>query len=115
MKKLIIAAALLFPLTAFAGEHNHGESDRGKDGHHRGSGPRMEHVIETLDLNDTQKEQIAVIFSEHREKMKGLREETENKVHAILTAEQQSKLDEMKEKRREKRKERRDQRGHTDD
>lgn len=103
MKKLLIATCIMLPLAAFAGDkkHSHPDSPFG--------GPRMEKVVDALELNDNQKAQVEQIFKMHREKMQSLREDTENQVNAVLTEEQRKKLDKMKEKRKEKRNERKEQ------
>jgi len=97
MKKLLIAACIMLPLAAFAGDKKHRHSDAPF------SGARMDKVVEALELTDNQKTQVEQIFKMHREKMKSLRENTENQVNAVLTEEQRTKLDKMKEKRHQKR------------
>lgn len=104
MKKLLIATCIMLPLAAFAGDkkHPHPDSPFG--------GPRMEKIVEKLELTDSQKIQVDQVFKAHREKMQSLREETENKMNAILTAEQRTTLNEMKERRHERRDERKEKR-----
>ncbi|MBQ0754910.1 MAG: hypothetical protein KBT87_11935 [Gammaproteobacteria bacterium] len=104
MKNLLIATCIMLPLAAFAGDKKNPHSDSPF------GGPRMEKVVEALELTDSQKNQVEQVFKTHREKMQSLREETENNVNAILTADQRQKLDKMKEKRHDKRDERKEKR-----
>ncbi len=105
MKKTLIAVALLLPLSAYAGDKAKDKKDREGGPMH---GPRMEHIMEELDLTDDQRTRMQAIFRNHHDKMTALREQTEAEVSKILTPEQQAKLDKMKQKRREKWEERKE-------
>lgn len=103
MKKAIIALLLVLPMSAFAGER-----DREQDPMH---GPRMEQMMEKLELSESQRSQMADIMKRHHDKMMVLREATEAEVDKILTREQRQKLDNMKEKREERRQQRMEKEG----
>lgn len=101
MKKLIIALALTLPLAAYAGDKRGGDHDEMASRH-------MDMMAKDLDLTDAQRDQISIIFDDHRSRMKALREETEARVNEVLTPEQQAKAEKMRDKRREKWEERKE-------
>ena len=97
MKRALIPLLMLLPLTAMASPDAPPPS--GPGGH---QGPRMEMMMDQLNLTDAQREQIKQIFEAHRGKMQALREDTEKQINAILTPEQRAKMDEMRKKREER-------------
>lgn len=75
----------------------------------------MHHMTKSLDLTDTQQEQVKAIFESKKpemealhEQMKALRESTNTEIKAILNDEQKAKFEEQLERREEKRQKHRD-------
>jgi Spy/CpxP family protein refolding chaperone len=87
-KILILTAALILPLNAFA--HNCGEGDKGFPEH------RLEHLTKELSLSDDQKAKLEVVFKEQHEKFKAFHEESNNRVKEVLSPEQIAKWEAMK-------------------
>lgn len=95
-KILTIALALALPLTvaAFPG---------GDDGDFKGhKGDRAEHLAKKLDLTAEQKQQLTLVFEEQHAKREALRQETDQRMQAVLTLEQMAKFEELKKQRHEK-------------
>lgn len=74
-------------------------------------GKGADRMKEFLGLNDTQVSQVEVIMQEQKAKMDALREETDQRVMAVLTPEQATKFQEMKQKRQERMENRREHTG----
>ncbi|GAA5110785.1 Spy/CpxP family protein refolding chaperone [Alloalcanivorax gelatiniphagus] len=68
----------------------------------------VEHMAKELDLNADQQARIKTIMEEQGKKMRALHDETESRVKAVLTPEQQAKAEAMRDKRREKWEERKE-------
>lgn len=92
---IAIIVALTLPLTAVA---DTGEC-KGDLDHYRAK--RIERLDKTLSLTDDQKSKLEILFKQKGEKFKALREETQSQLKAILTPEQYTKLQEMKQRRHE--------------
>jgi len=92
-----ILFALIFPLTAVASP---GGYDKGDSEQYRAK--KIERLNQELSLTDEQKTQLEALFKEKGEKMKAVREETRSQLQTILTADQYSKLQELKKRRYEK-------------
>jgi len=98
-------AALLLAGTAFAqntktpkdkaGKEWKKDGQKNKHDKHKGAA-----LAKELELTDAQKEQFKTLKKESKEKEKALKAERKEKAQAILTADQQSKLAELKEKRK---------------
>lgn len=97
MNKTLIglALALSIPLTALA------EAGQ-KSQECRWHGPRMERLTKELNLTDQQKAQVETIFKEQKEKYKAIHEETRTRLKSVLTEEQMTKMDEMRQRRLER-------------
>lgn len=95
-KKLIgIVLALAFPLTVTANPGEH-QCD-----HEQYRAKKIERLDKELSLTDDQKSKIDTLFKQNGEKFKALREETQSQLKTILTPEQYSKLEELKQRRHE--------------
>lgn len=95
-KKLIgIVLALAFPLavTANPGEHKHD--------HEQHRAKKIERLDKELSLTDDQKSKVDTLFKQNGEKFKAIHEETQSQLKTILTPEQYSKLQEMKQRQQE--------------
>ena len=101
-KIAMLAMALALPLTvaAFPGGGGYSEGHRGD---------RFERLAKKLDLNDEQKGKLEAIFKEQREKFDAVRQETRVRMQSVLSPEQMTKLDELKQQRKEKWKKRREE------
>jgi len=92
MKKTALAIALSFAIPAAIAAGGMGsESDIGPP-----HGPNVERLAEKLNLTDEQKTQLESIFAEQGEKRRALREETRTQMQEVLTAEQLTQLNEMR-------------------
>lgn len=91
---LTLAFVTIFPLTAaaFPGAQGPGSEDHQQ--------PRIERLTQELQLTDEQKGKVEAIFKEQQDKFKALHEETHNKLGAVLTPEQLTKLDALKKQHR---------------
>lgn len=105
-KNLALAVVLSLPLVAFAGS-----PAPGPGGKHPGPGGHMERMAKELNLTEEQKPKVESLMKEQHEKMKALHDETHEKLKQLLTQEQASKLDKMKEERKQHWKNRRGQPG----
>ena len=97
MKKLLLTSLLFtltFSFTAMA------EENALEVNHH------AEHICKKLDLAPEQKDKVIAIFKTQHEKMQAVREETRTSLQGVLTPEQMTKFDAMREKHQQKRKER---------
>ena len=95
-KKLIgIVLAFAFPLAAAA---NPGESKCDREQYRA---KKIERLDKELSLTDDQKSKIDALFKQNGEKFKAIREETQSQLKTILTPEQHSKLQELKQRRQE--------------
>ena len=94
MKKIAIILLTIFTTTAFA----YGPG-------HKGGERMLEHMSEKLELTDEQKGELQIIFDAQGEKMRALHDETQEKINAVLTPEQQEKMAKMKENRKKRREE----------
>lgn len=97
MKRMLLPLLLVMPLASFAG---HGQDHDAM--HEPPMGRHMHKVMKKLELTDKQQAEMKEIFEAHREQMRTLREQTEKKVDAILTPEQRTTMQEMRQKRAEK-------------
>ncbi|WP_287963308.1 hypothetical protein [Alcanivorax sp.] len=88
MKKIAIVVLAIFATSAFAMGPGH-----------RGGEKMVEHMTKKLELTESQSAELSTIFKEQGEKRKSLHDETQEKINALLTPEQQEKLKQMKEKR----------------
>lgn len=95
MKKTVLAIALSLAIPAAVAV---GLGSPGEAGVPRG--PNVERLAQTLDLTDQQKTQLEAIFAEQGEKRRALREETRARMQEVLTAEQLTQLDEMRQHRK---------------
>lgn len=97
MNKLLMALllALCVPLTVFAEPDDGGFAEK-----------RVERLTKELSLNSEQKTQVETILNEQQQKFKAVREETHASIKAVLTPEQATKFDALREKRQEMRKQR---------
>ena len=95
MNKTLIAVALslAIPAAVAAGAGNPGQAGPPR-------GPNLERMTETLGLSEEQRDQMEVVIQAQREKLQALREETWTSIRAILTPEQQTTMDEMRQTRR---------------
>ena len=95
MNKTLIAVvmSLAIPAAVAAGMGNPGQGGPPR-------GPNLERMTETLGLSEEQKAQMEIVIQTQQEKRQALREETQISVRAILTPEQQAKMDEMRQARR---------------
>lgn len=96
MRKAILAIALsaAIPAAIAAG----GIASQGEVG--PSYGPKVERLAQKLNLTDEQKTQLESIFAEQGEKRQALREETRARMQEVLTAEQLTQLDEMRQQRK---------------
>ncbi|QPK64155.1 hypothetical protein IVG45_04055 [Methylomonas sp. LL1] len=97
-KKIItIALALALPLTvaAFPGDKggNHFETHRGE---------RVERLVKELDLSAEQKTQLEAVFEEQQAKREAIRQETHQRMQAILSPEQMTKFEDLQKNRHQK-------------
>lgn len=106
-KIAIIVAALALPLTvaAFPG------GQQGDSEEHRAQ--RVDRLAEKLDLNAEQKSQVTQIFQQQREKQEALRQETHQRLQEVLSPEQMTKFDALKQERHAKWKKHHGERGHA--
>jgi periplasmic protein CpxP/Spy len=98
---IIIALALPLSVAAYPG---------GKGGHEQYRAKKIERLDKELGLSEDQKANIDALFKEQGEKYKALHQETQSRLQTILTPEQNSKLEEMKQRRHEKWREKHQQR-----
>lgn len=94
MKTLIATLLMILPLAGIGGE------TRGQDN----TPAYVSRMTEHLGLTEEQASQLTDIFHDHREQMRALREETEQKVNALLTEEQRTTLQALKAERVKKKK-----------
>jgi protein CpxP len=89
-----ILFALVFPLTVAAspGGHHKGDFE-----HYRAK--KIERLNQELSLTDDQKTQLETLFKQQGEKVKAVRKETRSQLQSILTPEQHTKLQELKQRR----------------
>lgn len=106
---LALAAALAAAPAAFADNH---AAKGDAPGPVMGAGMMMEHMDECagLDLDDSQKQQVKAIMEEQRKKHEAIRDETHERVSAVLTPEQRKKFEEHRAEMKDMRDERRDKR-----
>lgn len=95
-KLTAIVFALVLPFTAvtYAG------GEKGDYQHH--CAKKMERLEKELSLTADQKSQMEALFKEQKTKFKAIREETQSQMQTILTPDQYTKLEEMKQRRYEK-------------
>ena len=96
MNKLLIGLllALSVPLTVFAQpDMDGGFAER-----------RIERLNQELSLTNEQKTKVEAILNEQQQKFKAVREETHASIKAVLTPEQATKFDALREQRQEMRK-----------
>lgn len=91
---IVFALALPFTAAAYAG------GEKGDYQHYRAK--KMERLEKELSLTADQKSQMEALFKEQKAKFKAVREETHSQMQTILTPEQYTKLEEMKQRRYEK-------------
>lgn len=97
-KKIItIALALALPLAVFA--FPGGQGGDHFEGH---KGDRIERLTKELDLTSEQKSQLTQIFQEQQAKREAIRQETDQRLKTVLTPEQMTKFEELKNQRHEK-------------
>lgn len=94
-KMLGIVFALVLPLSAVAYASEKGD-------HQQYRAKKMERLEKELSLTEDQKTQMEALFKQQKQKFKAIREETQSELQTILTPEQFSKLEEMKQRRYEK-------------
>jgi Spy/CpxP family protein refolding chaperone len=94
-KQIAILMALIFPMAvaAYPGGKGDGEGRQEK---------RMERLSKELSLTEEQKTKVGVVFKEQGEKYKAIHDETRTQLKTILTPEQFTKLEEMKQRRHDK-------------
>lgn len=98
---MVIALALPLSVVAYPGGKDNPEQYRAK---------KMERLNKELGLNEDQKVKIDALFKEQGEKGRALHKETQSRLQAILTPEQNTKLEEMEQRRHEKWREKHQQR-----
>ena len=64
---------------------------------------QAEHICKKLDIAPEQKEKVMAIFQTQREKIQAVRDETRTNLQGVLTPEQMTKFDAMREKRQQAR------------
>ena len=94
-KIISMVIALAFPLTVAA-------YPGGKGDHEQYRAKKIERLDKELKLSDDQKAKIDVLYKEQGEKHRVIHEETKSQLKTILTHEQNTKLEEMKQRRHEK-------------
>jgi hypothetical protein len=65
---------------------------------------QAEHICKKLDIAPEQKEKVMAIFQTQREKIQAVRDETRTHLQGVLTPEQMTKFDAMREKHQKARK-----------
>jgi periplasmic protein CpxP/Spy len=85
---LVLVCALVLPVSA-AFAHGEHEGPWFHHGHHG------EHLAKALGLSAEQQAKVEEIFKEEGEKFKALHEEIHGKLNAVLTPEQQAKLEKL--------------------
>lgn len=99
MKKMLITVLLgLLASAAFAADP--GNAGQSAQGQHQG--PNLERMTHELNLSEAQKSKLQTLFQEQKKKREALHEEMTSQLKALLTAEQFSKFEQMREQRREK-------------
>ncbi|MCX8048386.1 MAG: hypothetical protein N3A55_01835 [Methylohalobius sp.] len=63
---------------------------------------RMRRLDEQLELTPEQKPRVEAVLREQREKMQAVREETRNRIKAILTPEQAARFDKLHREQKER-------------
>lgn len=106
---ITIIFALALPLTAVA---NPGEC---KGDHEHFQAKKIERMDKALSLTDDQKSRLEALFKQNGEKFKALHEETQSQLKTILTPEQYTRLQEMKQRRHEQWREKRQKKQHEHD
>lgn len=95
-RKLIgIVLVLAFPLTVAANPGEH------KYDHEQYQARKIERLSKELSLTDDQKSKLETLFKQEGEKFRTIYEETQSQLKTILTPEQYSKLQELKQRRQE--------------
>ncbi len=102
MKLISMVIALALPLSVMA-------YPGGKGDHEQYRAKKIERLSTELGLNEDQKAKIEALFKERGEKHRALHQETKAQLQTILTPEQNTKLEEMKQHRHEKWREKRQQ------
>lgn len=95
VKLISLVIALVLPLSAVA-------YPGGKGDHEHYRGKKIERLDKELGLSEDQKAKVEALFKEQGEKHKAIHKETQSRLKAILTPEQNAKLEEMKQRRLEK-------------
>lgn len=95
MKKTLMITALIAALGASVAMADHGFGGKG-----------VERMKTALGLSDTQAAQVDVIMQEQKTKMEALRNETQQRIQALLTPEQAAKFAEMQQQREQHRQQR---------
>jgi protein CpxP len=95
MKKTLLAIALSFAIPAAIAV---GLGSQAEASPYRG--PFVDRLAQKLDLTDQQKTQLKAIFAEQREKRRALREEKRARMQEVLTPEQLTEWDEMRQRRK---------------
>ncbi|MEB4593309.1 hypothetical protein VSS37_20190 [Candidatus Thiothrix sp. Deng01] len=95
MKKVLVVTALAAMLGATVAMADHGFG-----GGFGGKG--MDRLKTALGLSDVQASQVDVIMQEQKAKMDALREETNQRIQALLTPDQATKFAEIQQKRQER-------------
>jgi len=87
-KILLLSTALMLPLTGFAAS--------GEEAHHCWHEHKVERLSKELSLSDDQKTKLEAIFKEQHEKFRAFHEESNNRVKEVLTPEQVTKWEALK-------------------
>ncbi len=95
-KIVIMAIALTLPLTVSAFPGGKAED------HAAFRAQRVERLTEELNLNAEQKTQVEQIFQQQRDKQEALRQETHQRLQAVLSPEQMSRFEALKQERQAK-------------
>lgn len=104
-KTLLLATALSLPLTVFARQ--------GMEGHEALPHHRLERLEKELQLSPEQKAKLEVIFKEQHDKFQAIHDESHSRIKEVLSPEQITKWEKMKQQQQEKRREKMQQRQPT--
>lgn len=94
LKTLLLATTLFLPLTVMAAPSEH---EYGLPADHH-----ADHLAKELQLSAEQKAELEVIFKEQHEKFRAIHEESHARLKQLLSPEQLTKWEQLKQQRQEK-------------